>query len=280
MHDANSKMDNRHCVADVVRFLHVLAPLELAESWDNVGLLWGGGDDPVERAMTCLTLTPEVADEAIADAARLIVSHHPILFRPLQRVASDTAQGRMLLKLAQHRIAVYSAHTAYDSTAGGINDQLAASLGLDDVTVLRPIRLQSSERSASPEMRGAGRCGRLSSPHQLGELIAHVKRRLDVSRADFAGRRDARIERVAIACGSGSDFLNDALASGCDVLITGEARFHVCLEARERGLALILIGHFASERPAMRQLAEQIRANFPGLHVWASRVESDPVQRD
>ena len=93
------------------------------------------------------------------------------------------------------------------------------------------------------------------------------------------GRRESRVECLAIACGSAAEFIDDALGNNCQALLTGEARFHACLEARERGLALILIGHFASERPAMRQLAEQIRRRFPSLDVWASMVETDPIER-
>ena len=254
-------------LATVLDFLRQLAPLAVAESWDNVGHLWGDSQGTVARVMTCLTLSPDVAEEAIAKRAELIVVHHPILFRAVQRLTHETPAGAMLLALARHGVAVYSAHTAYDNAEEDINRQLADRLGLEGVAPLRVV-----------ETAEVGRLGRLPQPRTLKELIADVKRQIGVSELQYVGSPELRVERVAIGCGSGAEFLGDALRQNCQVLLTGEARFHACLEARERGLALILLGHFASEQPAMRVLADQIRKRFPALTVWASTVESDPVR--
>lgn len=123
---------------DVVEVLKALAPLHLAESWDNVGLLLGDDKVPVQQVMTCLTVTPEVVEEAVREKVEMIVTHHPLLFKPLQRITAETNEGRMLLKLASSNIAVYSAHTAYDNAADGINDQLAKGLGLVSIRPLSP----------------------------------------------------------------------------------------------------------------------------------------------
>src|SRR5687767_13807090 len=108
-------------VADVTDFLKRFAPLELAEPWDNVGLLLGDPATEVSKVMTCLTVTPASAAEAVEAGARLIIAHHPVLFRPRQRLTAETAEGRMLLGLLQAGVAVYSPHTAFDNCAGGIN---------------------------------------------------------------------------------------------------------------------------------------------------------------
>jgi dinuclear metal center YbgI/SA1388 family protein len=254
-------------VGDVLEFLRQLAPLELAESWDNVGHLWGDAQGLVTRVMTCLTLNPDVAEEAIRGGAQLIVVHHPILFRPIQRLTNETPTGGMLLSLARHGVAVYSAHTAYDNANEGINFQLAGRLGLEAVAPLRVV-----------DTSNVGRLGRLPQPCTLKELIADVKRQLGVTEIQYVGSPELRVERVAIGCGAGAEFIDDAIRQNCQVLLTGEARFHACLEARERGLGLILLGHFASEQPAMPILADQIRRRFPTLTVWASTVESDPIR--
>ncbi len=125
-------------VSDLTRFLERFAPTDLAEDWDNVGLLVGDPARPVRRVMTCVTLTPDVAAEAIAEQADLVVTHHPVLFKPTQRLVATDPQSRMLMDLIAARVAVYSPHTAYDNDAAGINQQLAEGLGLLDIEALKP----------------------------------------------------------------------------------------------------------------------------------------------
>ena len=125
-------------VADLTGFLDRFAPPPLAAEWDNVGLLLGDAAAPVGRAMTCLTITPEVVAEAVADDASLIVAHHPVLFRGAKRLTTLTAEGRLLLPLLRAGVAVYSPHTAFDNCPGGINDGLCRRLGLTNVQPLRP----------------------------------------------------------------------------------------------------------------------------------------------
>ncbi len=121
----------------VLEHLERLAPPRLAADWDNVGLLMGERTATVSRLMTCLTVTPESAAEAVERRADLIVTHHPILFKAVRRLTGDTPEGRMLLALARAGVAVYSPHTAFDNAAGGINELLAKKLGL---TTLQPLR--------------------------------------------------------------------------------------------------------------------------------------------
>lgn len=362
-------------VAEAVTFLRKLAPLALAEEWDNVGLLVGDTGADLRGVMTCLTLTPDIADEAIARGAGLIVAHHPVLFRPVQRLTTDTPEGRMLLRLISERVAVYSAHTAYDSAQDGINQQLAELFGLRNTSFLRakPFgevvkivtfvpeadleKVQRAQWDAGaghigaysecsfympgtgtfhgsqetnpavgragqfervseikleticpaeyvekvmeaikdahpyeepavdviplkllPATTGSGRYGDLPAPLSLAEFNAYVKQRLRIGHLQFVGEASARIERVGIACGSAAEFLRDARRLGCQALVTGEARFHACLEAREAGIALVLAGHYATERPAMERLAELLTSEFPSVPVWASETERDPLE--
>jgi dinuclear metal center YbgI/SA1388 family protein len=262
-------------IDEIACCLEALAPTALAEDWDNVGLLLGDRDARVDRAMTCLTLTPDVAAEAVATGAGLIVSHHPILFRPIQRLTADTPEGRLLLDLAAAGIAVYSPHTGYDSASGGINQQLAELLQLADVVPLRPLPADEADRSPPA---GAGRFGRLPQPLSLAAFIQQVKQRLSLKHVQYVGNADAIIERVGIACGSAAEFLRDAHRLGCECFVTGEARFHSGLEAAGLGINLVLIGHYASERPAVERLAEMLAGRFPQLTVWPSEAEADPLK--
>lgn len=126
-----------HRVAEIVAWLEGFAPSSLAETWDNVGLLWGDPSGPADRVMTCLTVTPETAAEAIEAGAGLIVSHHPVLFRGAKQIRADRGDGAYLWALARAGVAVASPHTAFDNTEGGINDGLARRLGLIEVGPLR-----------------------------------------------------------------------------------------------------------------------------------------------
>lgn len=272
-------------VADVVEFLHEFAPLDLAEDWDNVGLLIGSHQQTVSRVMTCLTLTPDVAAEAINRRDDLIVTHHPVLFRSVQRLTDETVEGQMLLELVAAGIAVYSPHTAFDSAADRINQQLAESLGLEEISALRPIVAADShdEHDAlrvvpgEGSLLGGGRFGVLPHPVNLAEFNDRVKAALGVRHLQYVGDQQRRVERVAIACGAAAEFLREAREHGCHVLLTGEARFHACLEARAAGVALVLPGHYATERPAVEQLATRIATHFSDIVCAPSTQEHDPV---
>jgi dinuclear metal center YbgI/SA1388 family protein len=260
-------------IRDVLTFLRTLAPPPLAEGWDNTGLLVGREQDDVAGVLTCLTLTPEVAQEAVTRGVQLIVTHHPILFRPVQRIVADTAEGAMLLDLIQAGIGVYSPHTSYDSARDGINQQWAEAFRLE---AIRPLRcLGESDQCGEP---GVGRWGILPEAITLEAFLDLVKQHLGVAHAQYVGAANRQIQRVAIACGSAAELMAEAAQQDCDVLLTGEARFHTCLEARVLDIALVLPGHYATERPAMERLAAILTRQFPALHVSASEVESDPIR--
>ena len=255
-------------VHNIVAFLEQLAPFRLAEDWDNVGLLVGHRDRSVTKVMTCLTVTPASAAEAIEAGAELIVTHHPIPFTAVKRLTADTTVGRVLLDLIAARIAVFSAHTAFDSAGEGINQRLAAGLELRGIAPLAP----------HTEGQGTGRWGWLSDPLSLGQLAERLKRFLSIARLQLVGTPDQTIRTVAVACGAAGELLDAARQNGCDAMVVGEARFHTCLEAEALGIALLLPGHFASERFAMECLADVLARQFPDLQVWPSRQERDPVR--
>lgn len=264
------------------QFLAQFAPPVLAEDWDNVGLLVGDPARPARRVMTCLTVTPSSAAEAIRERADLIVTHHPLPFRPLKQLTTHTTTGKLLLQLIESGIAVHSPHTAFDSAARGINQSLAEGLGL---TAIRPLVVSAASPAGSEDSAGlaagvavgAGRWGILDRPLPLVELAQRVKSFLGVPGLHRVGDPDRPVRTVAVACGSAGQFLPDARRVGCEVLVTGETNFHSCLEAEATGVALLLPGHFASERFAVVQLADILAREFRGCTVWASRSEADPL---
>jgi dinuclear metal center YbgI/SA1388 family protein len=263
-------------VQDVGDFLERFAPSRLAEEWDNVGLLVGDPAHMVRRAMTCLTVTPASADEATRENVDLIISHHPLPFRPLKRVTTESVPGRLLWQLIRSGTSIHSPHTRFDSAAMGINQRLAEGLGLVDVQPLVPLRDQYGEEDR--DGLGAGRFGRLATPLSLAECAAHLKQFLSVDGLHLVGQPTRSIERVAVACGSAGSFLEAAGRHACDLLVTGETTFHTCLEAEATDIALLLPGHYASERFAVEVLADVLAKQFADVEVWASRDEADPLQ--
>jgi dinuclear metal center YbgI/SA1388 family protein len=266
--ERNEKDFSMITINDISIFLEQYAPPNLAEEWDNVGLLAGDRRLGAKRAMTCLTITPDVAAEAIDEKADLIVAHHPLPFRAMKRFTTDTTPGRLLWDLISAGISIYSPHTALDSAREGINQRLAAGLGLRGIQALVPIE----------EGLGAGRWGWLEEPVSLGQLAQRLKEFLRIDRLQMAGEPGRSVRTVAVACGAADEFLAAAQESGCDSMVMGEARFHACLEAEASGIALLLPGHFASERFAVECLAEVLSKQFPELTVWPSRRERDPLR--
>ena len=255
-------------VSRIAGFLEHVAPAGLAETWDNIGLLVGDPTVVVRKIMTCLTATPQSVREAIEQDADLVVTHHPLPFRPLERLTTDTTGGRMLLDLASARIAVHSSHTAFDSAPNGINQQLAVGLGLDDTAPLVP----------NEDGSGSGRMGRFRVPITLGQWAERVKAFLAIDRLQVVGDPDLAVSTASVACGAADEFLDAACTAGCQAILIGETRFHTALEAEARGVGLVVPGHFASERFAMEYLAEVLAAEFPDVDVWACRSERDPYR--
>ena len=264
------RMSTSPRIQSVCDFLDQFAPARLAEDWDNVGLLAGDRQAPCKRVMTCLTITPESAAEAIVEQADLIVSHHPLPFKPLRQLTTDQTTSRLLWNLAGSQVAIYSPHTGFDSAQGGINQQLAERLRLTSIQPLQPF-------PDDAEGLGAGRWGQFNPSAPLQELLVAIKTEFEVDTFKFVGAPSHSVTRVAVACGSGGSFLEQAIRAGCDTFVTGEATFHTCLEARAHDVGMILMGHYNSERFAVEALARQIQNAFPELDVWASRKEDDPV---
>ncbi len=260
-------------IADVVEYLDQFASPELAEDWDNTGLLVGDPNSEVQRIMTCLTVTPETVAEAVKRKADLIVTHHPLPFRPLRQITTGEPTGRMLWDLIRSGISVYSPHTRFDSTSDGINAQLARRLGLANVQPIQPPAKLPAETNL-----GAGRIGNLGVAVAATDWVARVKQEFRLESLQWSGEPDWVVRNVAIACGSGGSLLDAAIELGCDAFLTGETSFHTCLAARAAHVVLVTVGHFTSERFAVEWLADHLREQFDRLIIWPSENERDPIR--
>ena len=262
-------------IQHVCQFLESFAPLRLAEEWDNVGLIAGDRQAKVSKVMTCLTVTAETVDEAIAQKADLIVSHHPLPFRPIKKLTTDNVPSELLWKLAKAGVSIYSPHTAFDSAAEGINQSLATKMSVNE---LKPLAVAMDQPEKAEQLLGSGRYGKLTKPMKLSELLQKVKSEFQLPQLSFVGDDDRNVTKIAFACGSGGSFLDKAVRVGCDAMVTGEATFHTCLDAKAKGVALVLLGHYSSERFAIEQLADRLQGEFKALKVWASVAERDPIR--
>ena len=252
-------------VNDILSALEAVAPAHLAEEWDNVGLQIGSRHWPVQRVFTALDPTIDVIREVQRREGDVLVTHHPLLFRPLPRLDLDTPVGMLLQELLAARIAVLSAHTNLDSVRGGVNDILAAALRLEQVAVL-----QASPRD---ERCGLGRVGRLPAPVQLADLAAAVKSRMGLPGLRFAGDPQLSVVRMALCSGSGASLLDAFFDSDAQVYLTGDVRYHDAREVEARHRGVIDIGHFESEHIVLENLSAAL-AEQMALRGWDVAVEA------
>lgn len=256
-------------LAAVISTLERIAPLRLAAEWDSVGLLVAPRSQDVQRVLTCLTLTPEVADEAVRERIDLVVTHHPLPFRPVSRITADSGTGRVLLALIGAGCGVWSSHTAWDSAEGGINHQLAEMLSLEGVGPITPDR--------DDPLVGFGRSGRASDGMSVEAVAGLIADRLGATHVQLVGDRNRDAGRVGIVCGSGGDLVGEVAAAGCHTLVTGELKLHQATEAIASGLAVIAVGHHASEHFSMALLSARLAAELPGLDVISATTDRDPI---
>ena len=218
-------------VRQVYDFINEFAPFETQVAYDNSGLLVGHPDQAVTGVHFALDVTDKVIDEALENGANLIVTHHPMMFSPIKRLVETDYQARLLCRLIRGGISLISAHTNLDQAAGGINDVLAARIGLTYITG-----------------EGFVRVGTLPASMTAAELAQHISKTLgDTVRV--MGNPLAMVERVGMCSGSGADEWPAAAALGAQAFLTGEAKHHIALEAAAAGVVILEAGHHATEEP-------------------------------
>ena len=253
-------------VREIEACLFELAPKTLAQSWDNVGLLVGETGAAVQKVLVALDITAQVVREAADLGCGLIVAHHPVMncaWHPVQTIRDDDAQGRLLMDLLRSGIAAVCMHTNLDAAAGGVNDALAATLGLTG--------------AVPAEENGIERIGTLPFPMELEQFLSHVKERLDANGLRYTGGGRS-VCRVAVGGGACGDFFARAAALGCDTFVTADVKYNQFLDAAELGMNLIDAGHFPTENVVCPVLAETIRSRFPELEVVISRRHREVIR--
>ncbi len=231
-----------------------IAPPQLAEEWDNVGLLIEPEASEITRILVALDCTVEVAKEAREIGAQLVLTHHPLFFKPVRRILHSDPDTAAAYALVRNGIGLYAMHTNLDCAIGGVNDALASALGLADV---RPLLLP--ELPLGEETQGLGRIGILKEQTTLGAFARQVGIDLDAA-VRMGGEKDRPVRRVAVVGGSGGNYIKEAKAANADVLVTGEIRHHQALEALSLGLGIIEAGHYETECVVLSPLITGLQA--------------------
>lgn len=254
---------------DIVKAIERIAPPELAESWDNCGTQVFTGQEEVSSVLVCLEVTDEVICEAIGKGLHMIVSHHPLIFGGISSVNIDAygreaVTGRYIAKLIDNDICVYSAHTSFDSAPEGNNVYMAGLLGLKNI-----------EGPSEKLMGSIGQFDQEIMFSQAGKLVAEA---LDLPEnyLRIIGDPEKMIKTVALCTGAGGGFLEDAVAYGCDMMITGDVKFDQAQYAKAAGIALIDAGHYGTEKIFAENFAAQLRKLVPELEIKESTVNANP----
>ena len=257
-------------VRDIYEYIKCIAPEYMAMEWDHVGLLCGHADREVHRVLVALDPFMAVAQEAKALDCQLLVTHHPAIWK-LDSVSDQTQQGKTLLYLIENGIAALNAHTNLDCAPGGVNDCLAAKLGLSNVEVIDP-KGTDEEGRAYGLLRGG-----VTSEASSEAFACFVKAALGCEGLRYADGGKT-IRRVAVGGGSCSDALHRIAELGYDALVTADCKYNAFADAKDLGITLVDAGHFQTENPVCTYLTEKLQQAFPEIQVILSKNHNDCIK--
>lgn len=252
-------------VKDITALMENIAPSADASGWDNVGLMTGDTEHTVNTVLIALDCTDDVIDEAVGMSAEMIITHHPLIFKPIKSVTNQCPEGRRILKLIQNNISVYSAHTNLDIADGGTNDIVFDMLGLINKEYL----WVDEER--------IGRIGELPKPICLRVFAEKLRKQIGGKCISYSGNGDKKVEKIGLCTGSASGYkyFSAAAANGCDTYISGDISYHEAQMAGELGLMLINAPHFATEIHIVKGLCEALSKKQPNVRFIEAKMQQD-----
>lgn len=258
-------------VKEIFEKLNELAPIETKLGFDNVGFLAGFAEREVKKILLALDVTEDVINEAIAENAELIVSHHPMFFS-LSRVTDDNYESRRVVKLLANGMSAICMHTNLDAAVGGVNDALAAAAGIAEPQLLK---IEGYYENGEPYC--IGRYGDLRSEMPFEQYLSMLASVLQTSgiRYHYAGKP---VKRVAVVGGSGGGDIVYALEKGCDTFITADIKYDIFLRAKEEGINVIDGDHFATENLIIPPLARYISGAFPEVETIVSKTHKQIIK--
>ena len=241
---------------EIYDYIDSFAPFDTAMDFDNVGLLVGAREISSKKVLVSLDVTSATILEALEKGAKIIVSHHPIIFSPLKNLLSDSIP----FLAAAAGVTVISAHTNLDIAVGGVNDTLARAAGVSFT--------EGTDSSCC--LYGTFEKEYNSSEELCGKLCEA----LSCKGIRFTSRK-GRIKSVCVACGAGGSSIFSAAKRGTDALITGEIKHHELLFAKEKNIAVFDVGHYCSENLIVRELIKKLSEKFPSCCFISSETGGD-----
>lgn len=238
--------------SEIIKILEDYAPPELAESWDNSGWQVFLGNDNTTKVMLCLTVTDDVINQAFELGCNLIVSHHPVIFKPL-KVIKDVK----IIKAIQRGIQIYSLHTNCDKTQNGTSDLIAQKLNLKKTAILNDFV----------------RVGLAPHEMSLNELVSYVKLTFNVERIKLVNNaRKSIIKTIAVCAGAGAEFIPEVEKFNIDAYITSEIKYHDALDSKRA--ALLDIGHFESEKPFVEEIKKVLESKKERIDIVVAKEKT------
>ena len=245
--------------SEIIEILEELAPAGCACQWDNPGLLAGRWEKEVRKVL----LTVDTDDAAVAHAENgqcdMIISHHPLIFRPLKQVNDGDFIGKRLVSMLRADISCYAMHTNYDAAPGCMADIAAERIGILNGEPLEPM----GELEGIPY--GIGKIGMLKSGESAGELASRIKKEFGLPFMTVYGKEllgTEPVTKVAVCPGSGGSMIPHALAGGAQVLITGDISHHEGIDAAAQGLMILNAGHYGLEHIFMDHMEQYLKSRI------------------
>ena len=252
-------------IREIIDALERFAPLPLQDDYDNSGLQIGTTETEVSGVLLCLDVTRQVVDEAIKNGCNMIISHHPLLFRPLKKITDDNI-GSIVMDAVRAGITIYASHTNLDNASNGVNMRIACILGLQAIKPLEE----------HPDGNGAGIIGRFKDPMTEDELLAIIKDKFGVQCIRHNGKLGRKISRMAVCGGAGAFLADKAVEQGSDAFMTGEIGYHRFF-GYDGIIKLIETGHFESEQFTVDLIADILKESFPALKVVKTATKTNPI---
>lgn len=257
---------------DILNLLESVSPASLAEPWDNPGLQVGFPSQKIGTIFISLDPTPGALERALDVHAQMLLTHHPLIFKPISQIDSQNFPGDVIVRAVKNDVAIVCAHTNLDASKGGINDILADILGLVNVEILK-------ENTDSKEPAGLGRIGDLKKPLPLDSVLREISKTFHLEQMKVAGKKETLIRRLAVVGGSGGSLLTEAHRKMADLFLTGDVTHHVALDAETLGVVLVDGGHFTLENEAFRVFGGHLQKLFK-MKKWDVSVKIDEKEAD